>query len=198
MLSKTVRWSTTIALFLIIVHYLTPTAFAETILEIPRSDARIFCADSLTSTPLAHQESVAAVVHNPVLAINPPAESPPQVKPANSLNPTVILELINTYRTSIGKPAFQTDPAICEIAKQRGPALDAEVESGTIHAGFRALNLSYWATENMKYGGNEQEMFAWWMNSPIHRHAIEGDYRYSCGECYGRSCAQIFTNYQPK
>lgn len=184
MLSKTVRWGLSIVGLLLLLQYSSPTAFADTILEIPRSDARLFCANDLTSTPLVTPEST--------------IESSPQEKPSNSLNPDVLFEIINNYRTSIGLPAFQKDQAICDIAKQRGPELDHEVETGTIHAGFYAKNLPYWATENMKYGGNEQEMFNWWMNSYIHRKAIEGNFIFSCGECFGRSCNQIFTNYVAK
>lgn len=188
MLSKTVRWGLGIVSILVILHYYSPTAFADTILEIPRSDGRLFCSNDLSS----------AAIIPPILD---PSISPiPLVieKPQASLNAERLFQLINDYRIQLGLPAFQKDPVICDIAKQRGPALDREVETGTIHAGFYALNLPYWATENMKYGGNEQEMFNWWLNSPIHRRAIEGEFKFACGECYGRSCNQIFTSYIEK
>ncbi len=198
MLLNTVRWGLGIVVVSLLLHYSSPTAFADTLLELPRSDARLFCPNDLASTPLV----------SPILAVALPQDkndkkvqhvAPPRAeKPSHSLNADTLFGIINEYRTQIGLAPFQKDQAICDIAKQRGPALDYEVETGTIHAGFRQLNLPYWATENMKYGGNEQEMFNWWMNSYIHRKAIEGSFRYSCGECYGNSCAQIFTDYQPK
>lgn len=189
MFLKTVRWGIRFAIVLITLHFSSPTAIAETIIEIPRSDVRIFCADNLTSSPL--KSSKGDESH----ALAMPLQ---YVKPDFTLNADVLLRIINDYRVSIGLSSLQKDKAICEIAAKRGPDLDREVETGTIHAGFYALNLPYWATENMKYGGNEQEIFHWWMNSPIHRKAIEGDYKYSCGECFGHSCNQIFTNYEPK
>lgn len=188
MFLKTVRWGISIAAVIFLSHYSSPTAFADTILEIPRSDARLFCADDLTSMPLVTPESKKLDT----------VPSLPQQKPSSSLNSDILFDIINSYRMSIGLPAFQKDPVICEIAKQRGPQLDYEVETGMIHAGFRALELPYWATENVKYGGNEQDMFHWWMNSSIHRQALTGDYKYSCGECFGKSCTQIFTNYVAK
>lgn len=189
MFLKTVRWGLRIAVVLLAMYYSAPTAFAETIMEIPRSDARIFCADDLTSSPLVSSVHTETAV---------PSMPLPQVKPNFSVNADTLFSIVNNYRTSIGLPPFEKDSVICDIAKKRGPELDREVETGTIHAGFYALNLPYWATENMKYGGNEQEMFNWWLNSPIHRNAIEGNYKYSCGECFGHSCNQIFTNYQQK
>ncbi len=181
MLPKIVHWSLSVILLFAYLHVISPTASADTILEIPRSDDRLFCANSLIST-----------------SIVPDIGGSGADKPNHSLNADILFSIINAYRASIGLSSFQKDKVICDIAKQRGPELDIEVETGSIHAGFYNKNLSFWATENMKYGGNEQEMFDWWMNSYIHRKAIEGDYAYSCGECYGESCVQIFTNYQEK
>ena len=189
MVCKTVRWGIGVAVIGIWLHISSPTAFADTILEIPRSDSRLFCSNTLTSPAIMPLEASQAPL---------PTQVGAEEKPTYSLNPDVLFNIINNYRASIGLPSFQKDQAICDIARQRGPALDHEVETGTVHAGFYALNLPYWATENVKYGGNEQEMFNWWMNSYIHRKAIEGDFTYSCGECYGKSCNQIFTNYQAK
>ncbi|MBP7967010.1 hypothetical protein KAZ66_01940 [Candidatus Woesebacteria bacterium] len=183
MLSKTVRWGLGIVSILLILQYYSPTAFADTILEIPRSDARLFCANDLSS--------VAMIPSNIESSLSPLSIDKPQA----SLNAELLFQLINDYRIQLGLSVFQKDSTICDIAKQRGPELDREVEMGTIHAGFYARNLPYWATENMKYGGNEQEMLNWWLNSPIHRHAIEGDFKFACGECYGKSCNQIFTSY---
>lgn len=120
-------------------------------------------------------------------------------KPA-SLNSDVIFDMINAHRASIGLPAYQKDERICQVARERGPELYNEIfVTGNIHGGFYARNLPYWATENMIHQPSEQAAFNWWMSSGLHRRAIESStYTHSCGECWGNSCAQIFTAFQPK
>jgi uncharacterized protein YkwD len=122
---------------------------------------------------------------------------PPQS--LTSLNPDIIFTLINGHRASIGKAPFQKDDRICAIAQSRAPELYNEIfVTHTMHQGFYARNLPFWATENMAHYKDETTIVAWWLNSPIHRRAIEGDYTYSCGACAGNSCNQIFTSFQPK
>lgn len=120
--------------------------------------------------------------------------------PAGSLNSDLLFEMINNHRASIGLPAYQKDERICQVARDRGPELYNEIfVTGNMHAGFKARNLPYWATENMISLGSEQASFNWWMSSSLHRRAIESNvYTHSCGACYGNSCAQIFTAFQPK
>ena len=117
-----------------------------------------------------------------------------------SLNSDLLFDMINNHRASIGLPAYQKDERLCTIARDRGPDLYNEIfVNGNMHAGFYKLNLPYWATENMISLGSEQASFNWWMNSSIHRRAIESSaHTHSCGACYGNSCAQIFTAFQPK
>lgn len=119
--------------------------------------------------------------------------------PSAILNADVLFGLINTYRASIGKPAFQKDEKVCSVAESRRPELYNEIHvTGALHSGFYAKNLPYWATENLIYENSEPAAFNWWMNSPIHRKAIEGDYTYSCAICEGNICEQVFTSYAPK
>jgi uncharacterized protein YkwD len=107
--------------------------------------------------------------------------------------------MVNAYRSSIGLASFQKDERICSVAASRGPELDNEIYvTHTMHAGFYARNLPYWATENMISMQTEQQALDWWLHSPVHRAAIEGDYKYACTGCYGRSCDMIFTNFSPK
>lgn len=115
-----------------------------------------------------------------------------------NLNSDVIFNLINAHRVRIGLHPFEKDANLCSLAQSRGAELAGEVASGRLHSGLYGRNLSYWVTENMKYGGNEEQTVAWWLNSPIHRAAIEGSYKYSCGECAGNTCAELFTSYTPK
>lgn len=123
----------------------------------------------------------------------------PQGEKPSSLNPDILFVMINNHRQSIGKPPFEKDGQLCSLAVSRGPELYDEIfKNHNVHAGLNNRNLPYWITENMAHYDTEEKVFSWWMNSGLHRRAIEGDFKYSCGECYGNSCAQLFTSYTPK
>ncbi len=110
----------------------------------------------------------------------------------------IIFDLINAHRLSIGKPSFQKDEALCSLAQTRSMELSSEFANGTLHSGLYNRGLPYWITEDAKWGSNEAGTVRWWLNSPIHRKAIEGDYTHSCGACNGSQCSQLFTSYTPK
>jgi len=115
-----------------------------------------------------------------------------------NVDANVIFDLINSHRTSIGKPAFIKDEALCSLATTRSMELSGEFANGTLHSGLYNRNLPYWITEDAKWGSNEAGTLRWWLNSPIHRAAIEGNHVYSCGACNGSQCSQLFTSYTPK
>jgi uncharacterized protein YkwD len=132
-----------------------------------------------------------------------PTQTPPvqpnTQAPQNSLNPDVILQLINTHRANLSLPSFEKNEQLCAIAESRGPQLYDEIfVTGKMHSGLYNRNLPFWITENMAHYPTEQAVFSWWLGSPIHRKAIEGDYTFSCGTCHGTSCAQLFTSFTPK
>lgn len=131
---------------------------------------------------------------------NPMLQAPVDMVPADgvTLDSNLIFDLINAHRASIGKSAFQKDDALCSLAATRSTELSGEFANGTLHSGLYNRKLPYWITENAKWGSNEAGTVKWWLNSPIHRRAIEGDYTYSCGSCQGSKCAQLFTSYTPK
>lgn len=118
----------------------------------------------------------------------------------NNNNSDAIFEMINAHRAKIGKAAFIKDSGLCSLAATRSLELHGELFEGKgyLHSGLYNRNLPYWITENAKYGSNETGTVQWWLNSPIHRRAIEGDYTYSCGACNGTQCSQLFTSYTPK
>ncbi len=125
----------------------------------------------------------------------------PSTPPAggSTLNADLIFNMINEHRAKLGLTAFEKEAKLCSIAESRRPQLHNEIfGSGFVHQGFRQLNLPYWITENMAGYGSEIANFNWWLNSPLHRSAIEGNYKYSCGACDDTSCAQLFTSYVPK
>ena len=150
------------------------------------------------------------------LPVQPAAEEPPKTSaqtadiqtqtvlynvPAESanLNSDIILDMINAHRTKIGLTPFQKDEALCKLAATRSQELHEELfVNGNLHSGLYNRNLPYWITENAKWGSNEAGTVQWWLHSPIHRRAIEGDYVYSCGACNGTQCSQLFTSYTPK
>lgn len=129
-------------------------------------------------------------------------QTPQDMVPATgpNLNPELVFQLINAHRVDIGKPAFVKDEALCSLASTRSSELYGELFEGKgyLHSGLYNRNLPYWITENAKWGSNEAGTVQWWLHSPIHRSAIEGDYMYSCGACQGSMCSQLFTSYTPK
>lgn len=119
---------------------------------------------------------------------------------SQNLNSDLIFDLTNAHRTSIGKPAFQKDAALCELAKTRSTELHGELfeGKGALHSGLYNRNLPYLVVENAKYGSNEAGTLKWWLNSPVHRASIENNYVYSCVACVGTQCSQLFTSYNPR
>lgn len=115
------------------------------------------------------------------------------------LNADVLFNLVNATRAAYGLAPFQKDDRICAVAISRAPELDNEIwVTHTMHAGFYARNLPYRATENIISTHTEQEALNWWLNSPVHRAALLGNYTHACTACAGRSCSMIFTNFDPK
>jgi uncharacterized protein YkwD len=147
-------------------------------------------APTVTPTPTTEPQKPTDTTQAP--ADNVPAD-------ASSLNSDVILDLINAHRAQIGKPAFLKDESLCALATTRSMELHDELFiNHNLHSGLYNRNLPYWITEDAKWGSNEAGTVNWWLNSPIHRAAIEGDYTYSCGACNGSMCSQLFTSYTPK
>jgi uncharacterized protein YkwD len=132
----------------------------------------------------------------PVESVTTP---PPSAGSSGVLNADVLFSLVSQTRTNAGLPAFTQHPEVCSVALSRAPELDNEIYGNSyMHAGFHARSLPFWATENMISQQTETDALHWWMNSPVHRSAILGDYTYACTACAGKSCAMIFSNLTPK
>ena len=114
------------------------------------------------------------------------------------LDPEKLFSMSNSYRSSKGLPAFQKDPRVCEVARVRAPAIEAEIRNGVMHSGLKAMGLPYWITENIISYSTEEQAFNWWVNDTIHREQLEGNFTYSCVACSGFACAQEFTNFIAK
>ena len=124
-----------------------------------------------------------------------PTIAPVTLTPAASLDADVIFSLVNAHRVSRGLAAFEKEPGLCQLAADRAPEVYTEVyQTGNLHAGLRARTSSYGINENIISIGSEQAAVNWWLSSPIHRHAIENSYKYSCVACSGNSCSQVFSN----
>jgi hypothetical protein len=134
-----------------------------------------------------------------VIEVAPTATPTPSVA-SYQLNADVLLEKVNNHRIAIGLTPLQKDAALTDIAISRGPELFDEIfVNGNMHAGFYARNLPYWATENIIYYNDEDGAFNWWMNSSIHRSAIENaSYTHTGIACDGKACSQIFTAFVAK
>lgn len=138
----------------------------------------------------------------PTIVPDPTMQAPLHSFPATqaeNLNADLILELINAHRAKIGKVPFQKEASLCSLAQTRSTELHDELfVKGGLHSGLYNRNLPYWVTENAKYGSNEAGTVQWWLNSQVHRRAIEGDSIYSCGACQDTQCSQLFTSFTPK
>lgn len=145
---------------------------------------------SPTEEPLTPTPTVTQAIQTP--HDNVPADGP-------SLDSNLIFTLINQHREAMGKPDFIKDDALCTLATTRSTELYNELFiNHNLHSGLYNRNLPYWITEDAKWGSNEAGTIDWWLHSPIHRKAIEGDYIYSCGACNGSMCSQLFTSFTPK
>lgn len=115
------------------------------------------------------------------------------------LDPHKVFMLVNNHRIANNLPAFQEDEKLCTLARAREPDLYDEIfVNGNIHGGLMDMDLPYRVVENMKYGHTEEEVFNWWLSSPLHRKSIEGDYNHSCVTCSGKICIQLFSNFIPR
>lgn len=133
-----------------------------------------------------------------IIQVEVKAES---IAPVSSeLNADTLLGLINEHRVSLGLPALQKDDSLMQIARERAPELFDEIfVNGNMHAGFHARNLPYFATENIIYNQSEAGAFRWWLNSGVHRAAIQNpEYTHTGIACAGKACAQIFTAFKPR
>lgn len=118
---------------------------------------------------------------------------------AGGLSSDKLFAMVNEHRVRNGLQPFQNDQQIAQVAKSRAPELQNEIYGGSyMHAGFQERNLPYWATENMISQQSEEEALQWWLNSGVHRAAIEGDDTYASVACEGKNCAMIFTSFAPK
>jgi len=128
-----------------------------------------------------------------------PTQTPDsQLSNPGGLNADTLFSMVNNYRASNNLPVFQKNDQVCQVAQTRAPEVSNEVATGTMHAGLKAMNLPYWNTENIISMNSEAAAFNWWLNDPIHHAAIVGNFTYSCAACSGDSCAEEFTNFQPK
>lgn len=127
-----------------------------------------------------------------------PSPSPKTDVPLNSSNAQILFDMTNDHRLKIGKPALEKEERLCKIAENRAPMVKSELASGTLHKGFKELNLPYWATENIAAYQTMKENFNFLVTDYIHKKAIESDAKYSCTACTGTSCSQIFSSFVPK
>ena len=158
--------------------------------------------DTYRTSPEPSAPATPIVTTSPTETVTPTqVVTDPNATASASLNADVLFNLVNNYRIQLSLEPLTKDSTLCDLANSRAPELYNEIfGSSYMHAGFRerAKSLNYWATENMIYQNSENGALNWWLNSPIHKSAIVGDYKYSCTACSGKSCCQIFTSFVPK
>lgn len=142
-----------------------------------------------------------SAIPSPSPTDEPTSLATPSSSPAltqTGLKAGVLFDLINQHRSKLGLPSFEKEDKICALAQSRAPQLEAEFASGRLHSGFYNKHLPYRASENVIQMKTEEQALNWWLHSPVHRAAIEGDYQYSCISCSGSSCSEVFTSFSPK
>lgn len=155
------------------------------------------------------QLSIRASQTNVSPSISPSATPTPSPSPipeptltlsTGGLDASKLFSMVNDYRKSKGLPEFQKDDKTCQLAVSRAPEVDVELSlpPEEWHKGLRSRNLSYRNNENIISMRTEQAAFDWWINDTPHRENIESPMTYSCIACFGNSCVQEFTSYQPK
>lgn len=128
-----------------------------------------------------------------------PTLQPHSTAAPDSLDAEKLFRLINEHRSTKNLTPLEKHDYLCNVAKNRAPQLYDEIFiTKNVHAGFYEMNLPYWITENMAHYDSEDIIMQWWLNSTIHRNAIEGNHRYTCGACHGKSCVQLFTSFVKK
>ncbi len=127
-----------------------------------------------------------------------PVPSIPEIA-LNSDGAEKLFAMTNEHRAKLGLPVLEKDERLCSAANQRATQIYDEIfVSGPMHKGFFALNLPYWASENIASYQSIEENFNFLVNDPPHRKAIESDNKYSCVACSGNSCSQIFSSFVTK
>lgn len=126
------------------------------------------------------------------LTVNP-------IEQNHQLNSDILYNLVNQYRRNIGLYEFKKTPELCQLAQERSTEIYNEIFiTRNMHSGLYSRDLPYRITENIIYANTEEEALRWWLNSHVHRHAIESNYKYSCLACSGNSCSELFTSYEIK
>lgn len=180
-----------------------PTSKKETPTETPTPTKKI----SPTTKPQVFA-ATSAPTETPVMTATPTPAPLPEAQTASalpsyatngSLNADTLFSMVNQKRSEAGLPAFEKHPEVCSVAEARRRQIENEVYgNSSIHAGFRAMNLPFRATENMISQGSEEAALNWWLNSSIHRAGILGSSKYACLVCQNKTCALIMSSLEPK
>lgn len=153
-------------------------------------------------TPEPEEEKIEIIKEAKAQELSPTPSSSPSATPSDitstDSNGEKMFTMVNEYRAEKGLGSFEKDGRLCEIARSRAPQVNSELSSGTLHKGFKELNLPYWATENIAAYSTVEENLHFWLSDYIHKKAIESDSKYSCVACSGSSCSQIFTSFVSK
>ncbi len=181
------------------------TAAPVVTVEKPKKVAKVSPSPSASSKQVAADSKKNAISLQPsVVSKKQEAEKKEAVTPLTivaklSDGAEKLFAMVNDHRSKIGLPAFEKDSKVCEMVASRAPQVYDEVfKEGPMHKGFKALNLSYWATENIAAYDTIEKNFDFWLRDDIHRKAIESAAKYSCVACSGTYCSQIFTSFTPK
>lgn len=113
-----------------------------------------------------------------------------------NLDSEILWSLIQTWRIENGLHAYIKNQELCKIAIDRS---DDEFDYNNPHKGFieKYHKGSYSISENLTGATSEKDALNRWLNSPLHRQALEKDFRFSCTATYKDLAVQIFSNLSP-
>lgn len=111
------------------------------------------------------------------------------------INQKELWEIIQRYRMDIGKPVFIEDPRLCALADERVQEIKIEFKHRLTESKY---NTEYSKSEILlgcEFYCNSFIALDTWLNSPPHKSAIDGDWKYSCLRCSSGYCVQIFSSF---
>lgn len=123
---------------------------------------------------------------------------PPTSAPVEYVTGDNVFQVVNEWRIKEGYQPFKESEDTCRIATLRAPQLKSDYS----HKGF--LELLKKQPSGVPYGKYFSENIASnqvfperylgsWLSSPLHRKALETNYKYSCIKCDSGYCVQIFS-----
>jgi len=120
--------------------------------------------------------------------------STPIEKVETSLNSSIILGQVNTYRQNKGLSILSEHDALCSLASIRAKESVTDWSHNGFFAKAKVVQNNYGfaeVVENLVKDYSEMEVVPAWLNSPTHKRNLDVNLKYGCIRCYELNCAFI-------